>query len=36
VDVKLKRFLGIAAIVTVLNGISYALIPNALLRIYGD
>ncbi|MGA2125026.1 MAG: hypothetical protein ABSG76_02640 [Xanthobacteraceae bacterium] len=32
---KLKRFLGIAAIVTVLNGISYALVPSALLPMYG-
>ncbi len=32
---KLKRFLAIAAIVTVLNGIGYALAPNALLPNYG-
>jgi len=32
---KLKRFLAIAAIVTVLNGISYALVPNSLLPMYG-
>jgi len=34
-DNKLKRFLAIAAIVTVLNGISYALVPNTLLPVYG-
>jgi FtsH-binding integral membrane protein len=34
-DNKLKRFLAIAATVTVLNGISYALVPNALLPVYG-
>jgi len=34
-DNKLKRFLAIAAIVTVLNGVCYALVPNALLPVYG-
>jgi hypothetical protein len=34
-DVRLRRFLTIAAIVTVLNGISYALVPTALLPMYG-
>jgi hypothetical protein len=34
-DVRLKRFLAIAAIITVLNGISYVLAPNALLPNYG-
>ena len=34
-SVKLKRFLAFAAIITVLNGIGYSLIPNALLPSYG-
>jgi hypothetical protein len=34
-DIKLRRFLGIAAIITVLNGISYTLVPGALLPSYG-
>jgi len=34
-DIKLRRFLGIAAIVTVLNGIGYVLAPRALLPTYG-
>lgn len=35
VEAKLKRFLAIVAIVSVFNGLSYALIPNALLPMYG-
>jgi len=34
-DMRLRRFVAIAAIVTVLNGISYALVPNAVLPMYG-
>ena len=34
-NIKRRRFLGIAAIITVLNGISYALVPAALLPTYG-
>jgi hypothetical protein len=34
-DIKRRRFLGIAAIITVLNGVSYTLVPNALLPMYG-
>jgi len=34
-DIKLRRFLGIAAIITVLNGVSYTLVPGALLPSYG-
>ena len=32
---SLKRFLAFAAIITVINGISYALVPSALLPTYG-
>jgi len=34
-SVKLKRFLALAAIITIINGISYSLFPNALLPTYG-
>jgi hypothetical protein len=34
-NVKLKRFLALAAIITLINGISYTLIPGALLPNYG-
>ena len=34
-DIRLKRFLAIAAIITLLNGVSYALVPNVLLPNYG-
>jgi hypothetical protein len=33
-NLKLKRFLVIAAIVTLINGISYTLVPGALLPNY--
>jgi len=33
--VRLKRFLAFAAIITVINGVSYALVPSALLPTYG-
>lgn len=32
---KLKQFLAIAAIVTLINGIGYTLVPGALLPNYG-
>jgi len=32
---KLKQFLAFAAIITIINGLSYALFPNALLPTYG-
>jgi hypothetical protein len=32
---NLKRFLAIAAVITLINGISYTLAPNALLPTYG-
>jgi hypothetical protein len=32
---KLKQFLAIAAIVTLINGVSYTLVPGALLPNYG-
>jgi hypothetical protein len=35
VDHKLRPFLWIAAIITVINGISYAAVPQALLPNYG-
>jgi uncharacterized protein YjeT (DUF2065 family) len=34
-NVKLRRFLAIAAIVTLINGLGYTLIPGALLPNYG-
>jgi hypothetical protein len=34
-DIKFRRFIGIAAIITLLNGISYTLVPGALLPTYG-
>jgi hypothetical protein len=34
-DHKLKRFLAIAAIVTLFNGVSYTLDPNVFLPSYG-
>jgi hypothetical protein len=35
VDHKLRPFLWIAAIITIINGISYASVPQALLPTYG-
>jgi uncharacterized protein YjeT (DUF2065 family) len=32
---KLKRFLALAAIITLLNGLGYTLVPGALLPNYG-
>jgi len=34
-DIRFKRFLAFAAIVTVVNGISYALFANTMLPSYG-
>ncbi len=34
-NAKLKRFLALAAIITLINGISYTLIPGALMPNYG-
>src|SRR6185312_577998 len=34
-NLKLKRFLALAAIITLINGVSYTLVPGALLPIYG-
>jgi hypothetical protein len=34
-NVKLKRFLALAAIITLINGVSYTLVPAALLPNYG-
>lgn len=34
-NIKRRRFLGIAAIITLLNGLGYTLVPNALLPTYG-
>ena len=34
-DIKFRRFIGIAAIITLLNGVSYTLFPAALLPTYG-
>ena len=34
-NVKLKRFLALAAIITLINGVSYTLVPGALLPNYG-
>jgi hypothetical protein len=33
--IKFRRFIGIAAIITLLNGVSYTLFPAALLPNYG-
>ena len=33
-NVKLKRFLALAAIITLINGVSYTLVPGALLPNY--
>jgi hypothetical protein len=35
VDHKLRPFLWVAAIITIVNGISYTLVPQALLPTYG-
>ena len=32
---KLKQFLAFAAVITIINGVSYSLFPNALLPTYG-
>jgi len=34
-NLKLKRFLALAAIITLINGVSYTLVPGALLPNYG-
>jgi hypothetical protein len=34
-DVRFKRFLAFAAVITIINGICYTLFPNALLPTYG-
>jgi hypothetical protein len=34
-NVKLKRFLALAAIITLINGVLYTLVPRALLPNYG-
>jgi hypothetical protein len=34
-NVKLKRFLALAAIITLINGVLYTLVPGALLPNYG-
>jgi hypothetical protein len=34
-NVRLKRFLALAAIITLINGVLYTLVPGALLPNYG-
>jgi hypothetical protein len=34
-DIKFRRFIGIAAIITLFNGVCYTLFPAALLPNYG-